>query len=417
MKNIYSLLSLIAVALIIFEIIVVIMTKKKLYNFGEAIINIGTGIINQCMNLAVMALVLFSYGYLFDHFAIFQLEKNWIYYTVLLVAIDFLFYWYHRWNHERNFLWAAHSPHHSSEEFNFSVAARASLTQRLFSFSMYWPLALVGFDPIDIYTVSGIHLIIGFTHHTRIIGKLAPFIEYFFNTPSHHRVHHGTNAKYLDKNYAEVFIIWDRMFGTFQVEDEPVRFGILRHPGSHSAMAINFHFWSLLWQDCKETKSWWNKIRLWFMPLGWRPHDVKTYREPVRALEYGEEKLFKAHLHPKSHLFMLTQLIMAIILMFLIISAKFELSLMNKFIYSAILFYNVESWKHILDFNDKNKSYRHISLSSLLIIGCLLNTGYMNNIFNMNTALIISLFSLCSLLVFLNKNIKKKVFNQEISLE
>lgn len=406
MKNIYSLLSLIAVGLIIFEIVIVLITKKKLYNFGEAIINLGTGIINQCMNLAVMALVLFSYGKLYDNYAFNVFEKNWVYYLSLLIAIDFLFYWYHRWNHERNFLWAAHSPHHSSEEFNFSVAARASLTQRLFSFTMYWPLALIGFEPIDIYTMSGVHLIIGFTHHTRVIGKLWWPIEYIFNTPSHHRVHHGTNEKYLDKNYSEVLIIWDRMFGTFQVEDEPVRYGILRHPMSHSAMAINFHFWGLLWQDCKETKSWWNKIRLWFMPLGWRPDDVKTYREPVRAIEYGEKKLFNVPLHPKSHFFLMTQVTMAIILMFSIISIKFELNTIEKIIYSAILFYNVESWKYVLDYT--RKSYLHITLSSILVALCHINTGLVQNVFQMNSALISVCVSMITLAYFLNQGVSLK---------
>lgn len=403
MKNIYSLLSLIAVGLILFEIVIAIVMKKKIYNFGEAVINLGTGMINQCMNLVVMAMVLFSYGKLYDNYALFKLENNWAYYAVLLLAIDFLFYWYHRWGHERNFLWAAHSPHHSSEEFNFSVAARASLTQRLFSFTMYWPLALIGFEPMDIYTMTGIHLIIGFTHHTRVIGKFWKPIEYIFNTPSHHRVHHGTNEKYLDKNYSEVFIIWDRMFGTFQVEDEPVRYGILRHPMSHSAVAINFHFWSLLWQDCKETKSWWNKIRLWFMPLGWRPDDVKTYREPVKPIEYGEPKLFQATLHPKSYLFLVIQMVMAITLMFSIISVKFELNLLTKFIYSAILFYNVESWKYILNFQSRN--YLHISISTMLIAIANINTGMIQNIFQLNTAVILSSISLLTLAYFHYQNV------------
>lgn len=415
MDNIYSLITPIAVGLLLLEIFIAIAFKKEVYSFTDAMVNLGSGMINQCMNMFVLWLVIVSYGSLYENFAMFTWEKTFWYYFLLLTAIDFLFYWYHRFNHEVNFLWAAHSPHHQSEEFNFSVASRASVTQRLFSFTFYWPLVLIGFEPMDLYMMTGIHLIIGFTHHTRLIPKLWKPIEYIFNTPSHHRVHHGTNEKYLDKNYAEVFIIWDRMFGTFQEEDEkdPVRYGILRHPKSNSMFAVNFHFWWLLFKDFFETKSWKNKITLWFKPLGWRPSDV-SYREPVKAIPYGEPKVFDKKRHKNSELYLIVCGFIGFFLMYTIISSKFNVPANYKFIFSMVLLYFVESWKFVMD--RTKKFLLHTILSNILVIATFLEIADMNNVFTQEMGKWSAGIVAINLVIFVSKKVLSGSTNPSVEL-
>ena len=367
MKNIYSLLAPIAIGLLVLELVFNFVFNKKAFNFEDTISNLGTGIVNQFMNLFVLFLVMTGYGYLHSNFALMQIELTAMNFIILLLSVDFLFYWFHRWGHEINILWAAHSPHHSSEEFNLAVGLRASLTQRLLSFSMFWPLTLIGFEPNHIYIATGVHLMLGYWHHTKLIPKLGWF-EFLFNTPSHHRVHHGTNEQYLDKNYAEILIIWDRLFGTFEEEKEEVRYGILRHPDTYSTYGINFHFWSMLWQDCKETKSWWNKIRLWFMPLGWRPDDV-SFRTKVSPTALGTPKDFNIKAHNNSKLYLIIQLVTVLFFMFIAITPKFELSASFKIIAGLLVFYNIESWKYFLD--SRKKGLIHPILSTVLIAVCL----------------------------------------------
>ena len=195
--------------------------------------------------------------------------------------------------------------------------------------------------------MTGIHLINGYWHHTRTIGKLGWF-EKWFNTPSHHRVHHGTQSQYLDKNMAEFLIIWDKLFGTFEEEKEEVNYGILRHPETWGPFGINFHFWGMLWQDMKETPKLWDKFRLWFMPLGWRPPGV-SYREPIKGYGHGERKKFKTKMFPKSHGCLVIQLVLGIAFMAYIIDGKSPLLASEKFFMSALIWVMVIAWGGILE--------------------------------------------------------------------
>ena len=170
------------------------------------------------------------------------------------------------------------------------VALRASVTQRFCSFLFFWPLTLIGFHPLHIYMMSGIHLFIAFLHHTEWIGKLGWF-EKYFTTPSHHRVHHGVNQRYLDKNFGEFLIIWDKIFGSFEEEREKVVYGIYDHPRSWNPIRINFHFFIVLWNYARATPFWWDKVRVWFMPAGWRPRGVERARRRHRAPSLGDRPL------------------------------------------------------------------------------------------------------------------------------
>jgi alkylglycerol monooxygenase len=343
--NIYSFITPIAVALILLEIAYCYITKKDYINFQDAITNLGTALGNQCVNLLVVWAVVEGFGWLYQ-FRLFTLPTTWTNFLILLVLFDFIFYWFHRHNHTINILWAAHMPHHTSEEFNTFVATRASITQRILSFTYMWPLVLMGFRPEAIYAASAVQLLIAFWHHTRVIKKMG-WYEVLFNTPSYHRVHHAINEKYLDKNFGEIFIIWDKMFGTCAYEDEEPVYGALTPIESCNPNKIYFHYWALLWEDCKNTRSWWDKLRLWFMPLGWRPEDCRGLaRKRVNA-----ETLVKYQLEIPiaTKRYLIGQVMIGLMLMFLIINMNWPLSALERTGLTAVLWLMITNWGAMLE--------------------------------------------------------------------
>jgi alkylglycerol monooxygenase len=403
LKNIYSLLTPIALTLVFIELVYIKMTKKNFVTFQDSIGSFSTAIGNQLVNIAVAAAMLKGYGYLHDNYALLKIEVNIPNFLILLLSIDFIFYWFHRAGHSINIFWAAHSPHHSAEEMNLIVALRASITQRLFSFSFFWPLALIGFQPGFIYGVVGIHLILGYWHHTRTIGKLGWF-EKYFNTPSHHRVHHGTNEQYLDKNYAEVLIVWDKLFGTFAEEREEVSYGILRHPESWNPITINFHFWGLLWRDCLETKSWKDKVRLWFMPLGWRPADV-SYREPVKSYKVGERTKFQTTMLPNSKIYLVLQLVLNTLLMVFVMSVKCPLLWQEKLVMSTLIWAGLIGISAVME---SKKWTLPFELTRIFFCFIFLTTMIKKYNFSDNLIYIIGFVEI-GFMLFIIKNFKEKV--------
>jgi alkylglycerol monooxygenase len=405
MINIYSIIAPIALVLLVLEMLYCIFKKNGIYTFQESFTNLSTGMGNQVVNLVVMAVVFSLYEPLYQ-WAPYKFENSLINMLILLVLVDFIFYWVHRFGHEINILWAAHSPHHSGEEMNLALALRASVTMRLASFFFFWPLALIGFSPAMIYAASGIQLILAFWHHTKLIGKMGWF-EKYFNSPSHHRVHHGTNAKYLDKNYGEIFIIWDKMFGTFQAEEEEVNYGILRQPKSWNPLIINFHFWGLLFQDFRETKSYWDKIRLWFMPLGWRPKDV-SFREPVKPFEKGDYTRYKSKEFKYSRPYLLLQLGFGLAAMLFAMNMKNDLTLSGRVFFGSFLWLGMISWGAILEsrawgiYLEVFKSF----LCTILLIGLFEILGFNPN--HINFFVILNILTLIWILFIATKTIWKK---------
>lgn len=344
--NIYAVLTPIALTLLLLEVLYNFIFKKKLMNFADSITNLGTALLNQCTNLLVAVIVYKSFGWLNGNFAFYAIENTLLNFCLLLILFDFLFYWFHRFGHSINILWAAHMPHHSSEEFNLFVGFRASITQRLFSFSFMWPLALIGFDPKAIYMASAVQLILAYWHHTKVIGKMGWF-EVVFNSPSYHRVHHGINEKYLDKNFGEIFILWDKMFGTYQKEEEPVVFGSLNPVESWSPNKINFQFWFYLLQDAIRTQSWWDKIRLWFMPLGWRPEDCKD--RPRKRISSETLIKFQSETISILKIYLSLQSIFGLIIMYFIIQGNSPLLISERVLLSILLWIMVSSWGELLE--------------------------------------------------------------------
>lgn len=345
--NIYALLTPIAIFFVLLEIGACFVFRKKYIHFQEAVANFGTALGNQTTNLLVAAGVYEVYGWLHANYRIAgPLEMNWYNFILLLLGVDFIFYWVHRWGHHMKIMWAAHSPHHSAEEMNFMVALRASVTQRLFSFFFFWPLTLVGFTPFDIYTMTALHLFISFLHHTEFIPKLWKPIEFIFTTPSHHRVHHGVNYPYLDKNFGEFLIIWDRMFGSFAEEKEKVVYGMYSHPKSFNPININFHYYALIFKEMLKAKSWWDKIRIWFMPLSWSPEGMKPL--PPEITEKNQQR-YQTAMFDGAKTYIVVQVILTAVLMLLVISPKSPLSYELKWVGAALLWHSIINWAGILE--------------------------------------------------------------------
>jgi alkylglycerol monooxygenase len=328
--NVYVYLVPVALIFIAAEIFFSWYYKRGYISFSEAIANLGTALANQTTNVLLMAGVYVIYGYLWENFRIFTIEINVWTSCALFLSVDFVFYWIHRFGHSINILWAAHSPHHSAEEMNFFVAVRASVTQRLSSFLFFWVLTIIGFQPIHIYTMTGLHLFIAFLHHTEFVPKLWRPIEFIFTTPSHHRVHHGVNLKYLDKNFGEFLIIWDRIFGSFAEENEKVVYGIFDHPKSTNPISINFHFY----------------IILWFMPAGWRPRGLEV-GEKVEITQENQVK-FRPPMFANAKLYLVLQAISAIVLMMFVIGQNFW-TVEQRWIGAALLWWQIINWSGILE--------------------------------------------------------------------
>ncbi|HMP91612.1 MAG TPA: sterol desaturase family protein [Phnomibacter sp.] len=252
----------------------------------DMISSLTSGITNVTKDVLKLSIGILTYGFLVKHLAIFEIKATWLTYVIAFLVIDFQGYWVHRWCHKINIFWNRHIIHHSSEEFNLACALRQSISGifDMFAFLLI-PAALVGVPKEVIAVVAPLHLFAQFWYHTRHIGKMG-WLEQVIVTPSHHRVHHALNPEYLDKNLGQIFIFWDKWFGTFQAELDhvPPVYGITRPAATYNPVKINFqHAWLLL-QDAWRTQNWWDKLRIWFMPTGWRPADVAA-KYPVFKIE------------------------------------------------------------------------------------------------------------------------------------
>lgn len=239
--------------LVFLEWLISTYQKRDLYDgfdtLAAAGVGIGNLIITALIKVAVFGLILFCIFLL-----PWQIPAEWWSYPLCLIAIDFCRYWAHRWAHEVRFLWATHVTHHSSVKYNWSVSFRLGWTQHV-KVIFFIPAALLGFDPIVFFICHQIEVLYQFWIHTEYIRKLPRPIEYIFTTPSHHRVHHAKNEKYINRNYGSTFIIWDRMFGTFVPEQEQADYGITKQISSYNPIYLNFHEWMDIVRDVVKANS------------------------------------------------------------------------------------------------------------------------------------------------------------------
>ena len=271
------------IALIVVEVLINAKKNLNLYQFKDSAANITMGLGSVVIGLLTKTFAFFVFLWIYQ-FRLFEIPNTWWMWGLLLLADDVTFYWYHRSAHEIRFFWAAHVQHHSSEHMNFSVALRQSWGEPFIKFLFYMWLPFIGFNPVYILIMQSISLVYQFFPHTKLVGKLGP-IEWIFNSPSHHRVHHATQVQYLDKNHAGILIIWDRMFGTFQKEIEVPIYGITENINTFSPLKIASHEYVNLWQDIRRAKKFSEKINYLIKPPGWS-HDGenRTSKELQRQL-------------------------------------------------------------------------------------------------------------------------------------
>ncbi|HHM21660.1 MAG TPA: fatty acid hydroxylase family protein [Bacteroidetes bacterium] len=339
------------ITLIIIEQVAASWMGKKVNRGPDVISSLSSGNTNAIKDVLGLSIAIVGYEWLVNKVALFEIQTTAVAVAVAFVAKDFAGYWMHRWEHEINFLWNRHIIHHSSEEFNLSCALRQSISEVFSIFALLMlPAALLGVPAKVVAIVAPIHLFAQFWYHTRLIGKMG-FLEKFLVTPSHHRVHHAINPEYLDKNYSQVFIIWDKLFGTFQPEmtSVPPVYGVKRPVRTWNPILINFqHFW-LLFQDALRTKNWKDKWLLWFKPTGYRPADVAT-AYPVQIVD-DLNNFEKYHSHPGQKLLGWSwfQMTATFLLMFYLFNNIADIGMPGMFLYGAFLFICIYSYTSLLD--------------------------------------------------------------------
>ena len=258
------------ILLLIGDILWSFLRDDKEYRYADTFSSLSCGILNQFVAVLFASTIAYTYLSVFQ-FRFFSLEsiEPWIVWTVGFVGVDFCYYWFHRSHHRVNLLWASHIVHHSSEEYNLSVALRQSAVGSLFGIWFYLPLALLGI-PLKVFLFSYYsNLIYQFWIHTQRVRKTPFWFEAIMNTPSHHRAHHGINPQYIDRNYAGVLIIWDKIFGTFVPEVEKPRYGITKQLHSFNPFWAQFHYFVELIQRAVTLTNWREKLSVWWKPPEW----------------------------------------------------------------------------------------------------------------------------------------------------
>lgn len=264
------------------ELLIARMRGLSYYRMNDAIANLSCGIGSQISGIFLKTVTFIGYTWLYQN-SIWKIEDNIITFVLLFIGVDFFYYWFHRLAHEISILWGSHVVHHQSEEYNLTVALRQAWLQGAFSWVFYLPLAVVGFSPASFLTIASLQTLYQFWIHTKLIDRMHPAFEYVFNTPSHHRVHHGVNPKYIDKNHGGTLIIFDRWFGTFQAEDEEVVYGITKQTNSWNPVWVNFEYWIDLFKEAFRVHTIKNFILMMVKAPGWKPAELGGV-EPLKPV-------------------------------------------------------------------------------------------------------------------------------------
>lgn len=252
--------------------------RDDIFKYESSISNISIGIAERLLNLFIAASFYQLFYHIYENYALFHIPNTWFTWIALILATDFVWYWYHRLGHQVNFLWAAHIVHHQSEEFNLTVAARITTLQALIRNIFWCVLPFVGFHPALVIFILLFHGIYSFFTHTQMIGKMK-WLEYIFITPSLHGIHHASDEKYLDKNYGDVFVFWDKMFGTFQKEEEKPNYGLTHPIKSYSFLWQHFHYYLEIWEAAKRTNGFKNKLKVVFGSPAIMDQDIRPMLE------------------------------------------------------------------------------------------------------------------------------------------
>ena len=326
--------------------------KDTVHNM-DMISSLSSGVTNVTKDVLGLSIVVISYEWMYDQLALVHIKSTVLTYAIAFIALDFSGYWTHRIAHEYNFFWNNHIIHHSSEEFNLACALRQSISGIVSIFVIFLlPAALLGVPGNVIAIVAPLHLFAQFWYHTQHIGKMG-FLEKIIVTPSHHRVHHAINKEYLDKNYGQIFIFWDKWFGTYQPElrQFPAVYGITRPAQTWNPVKINFqHLWLLI-KDAWRTNSMKDKWRIWLMPTGWRPADVSE-KYPVYKIEdvYHFEK-YNPACSAALQVWSWMQLVVLLMFVSYLFASIASIGSPGIFVYGLFIFLHVYAFTDLADRN------------------------------------------------------------------
>lgn len=360
-----------------------------------------SGVTSVTKDVLGISIAIYTYGWMVTHWAIYHIEATWLVYIAAFFCLDFAGYWVHRIQHEYNFFWNSHVVHHSSEEFNLACALRQSISSFVKLFAIFLlPAALLGVPEKVIATVAPLHLFAQFWYHTIHINKMG-WLEKIIVTPSHHRVHHAINPEYLDKNYSQIFIIWDKIFGTFQEElpHKPPVYGITRPAQTWNPVKINFqHLWLLL-QDAWRTKSWKDTLRIWLMPTGWRPADVEAKYPVYKIKDIYQFQKYDTVFSPLMKAWLWFQLIALLLFVSYLFSNIAAIGSPGIFLYGFFIFIFVYALSDLMDKNTTAWAWELLKAITALAIILNINEWFLLSKISVAATYAIITYSILSLLI------------------
>jgi sterol desaturase/sphingolipid hydroxylase (fatty acid hydroxylase superfamily) len=296
------------------ELLVARARRRSVYRLADAVGDLGCGVGQQAVLVFAGAALLAAYATIHDRWRLHTFEVSsvapWL---IAFVVVDLAYYWWHRLSHEVNVLWAVHVVHHQSEDYNLAVALRQAIGSSFTSLPFYLPLVLLGVPTVVYATVSAFSTLYQFWIHTELIGKLGP-LELFLNTPSHHRVHHAVNPRYLDRNYGATLIVWDRLFGTFAEEHEAPIYGTVKPLGSFNPVWAQVAYWVELWRKSRALPRRRDRLRLWIARPDWPP-------DPEHAPVVEGRARWDRPLSPGTKLYVAAQFVPVVVVTFLMLLA------------------------------------------------------------------------------------------------
>lgn len=298
--------------MIVIEAVIDRFSGRGYYRFNDAIGSLATGMLNRSMNFVTLYVNWAAYTALFNYFSFFQLPQTILVWVVAFVVYDFFYYWSHRLAHVYSLFWNSHAVHHQSEEFNLTTALRQPFSGFVKGSIVFLPMVFMGFDPLIVATVGSLNLIYQFWVHTRYVPKLGWF-EWIFVTPSNHRVHHGMNDQYIDKNFGGVFILWDRLFKTFQEEldDEPVIFGVRKQLNSFNPFFANFQIFIQMAKDIWVGRSFKLALQVLMSRTGHRPEAIAE-KAPLDRLNLNNYTVYDPTFNRSFYLLVWSQLLFSL---------------------------------------------------------------------------------------------------------
>ncbi len=356
--------------LMLVEAIIGKIKHESYFHFGDSIADLSTGILSQLSGIFLKTLGIFGYFWVYENFRILTLGMDSIWNWILAILLwDFFYYWFHRLSHEVNLLWASHVIHHHSEEYNLFVALRQT-SIGVFSWIFYLPMALLGIEPWLYLAAGQINLIYQYWVHTKSIQKLHPILEFLLSTPSHHRVHHAINPKYIDKNHGGIFIIWDRIFGTFQEEQEAPVYGTVKPLKSYNPLYANYHYLVELFKLSKKANTFWNKIKVWFMPPGWYPPTENSPEYKLQIPEVSPEifQKYRPEIEPWIRRYVLIWFIIVLVSSFIYLVLVMKISFEIRVVFSLLIAFHLLVINGLLESKKWAWKLEGLRLMSLLII-------------------------------------------------